>query len=29
MENCEVDILASLGYSNPYETGDPVVEPGG
>lgn len=28
MENCEVDILARLGYSNPYETGDPVADSG-
>ncbi|MDH3645606.1 MAG: rRNA maturation RNase YbeY [Gammaproteobacteria bacterium] len=29
METCEVDILVRLGYSNPYETGDPVADPGG
>ncbi len=29
MESHEVDILARLGYSNPYETGDPVVKSGG
>ena len=29
METCEVDILARLGYSNPYETGDPVADQGG
>ena len=28
MEDYEVDILARLGYSNPYETGDPVVDNG-
>ncbi len=28
METQEVDILGRLGYSNPYETGDPVADEG-